>query len=54
MAEDTGNVLGHTYQQHGLTAVFVRPGGSVTFVARQLARPLSDQLRAALRQLTPA
>jgi len=54
VAEDTGNVLGDTYQQHGLTAVFVRPGGSVTFVARQIARPLSDQLRAELRQLTPA
>ena len=36
VAEDTDNILGTTYQQQGLTAVLVRPGGSVTFVARQV------------------
>jgi hypothetical protein len=54
VAEDTDNTLGTTYRQQGLTAVFVRPGGSVTFIARQVAQPLGTQLGAKLQQLSPA
>jgi hypothetical protein len=54
VAEDTDNTLGTTYRQQGLTAVLVRPGGSVTFVARQVAQPLGPQLGAKLQQLSPA
>ena len=54
VAEDTGNTLGTTYRQQGLTAVLVQPGGSVTFVARQVAQPLGPQLGAKLQQLSPA
>ena len=44
MAKDTNNILGLTYQQQGLTAVLVQPGGSVTFIARQVTQPLGPQL----------
>lgn len=54
VAEDTDNTLGTTYRQQGLTAVLVRPGGSVTFIARQVAQPLGTQLGAKLQQLSPA
>jgi hypothetical protein len=54
VAKDTGNVLGLTYQQQKLTAVLVRKGGTVTFVARQVAPPLGPQLTSELQQLSPA
>lgn len=54
VAEDTDNVLGRTYQPQKLTAVLVRPGGTVTYIARQLAAPLGPQLGAKLQQLGPA
>jgi hypothetical protein len=36
VAEDTGNVLGRTYQQKGLTAILVRRDGTVASVIHQL------------------
>jgi hypothetical protein len=54
VAADTKDVLGSTYQRQGLTAVLVRPGGTVTFVARQVAPPLGPQLASELQQLSPA
>jgi hypothetical protein len=36
VAEDTGNVLGPTYQQKGLTAILVRRDGTVASVIREL------------------
>jgi hypothetical protein len=36
VAEDTGNVLGSTYRQQGLTAILVRRDGTVASVIRQL------------------
>ncbi len=54
VAKDTNNTLGLTYQQQGLTAVLVQPGGSVTFIARQVTQPLGPQLGTKLQQLAPA
>jgi hypothetical protein len=54
VAEDTGDVLGHTYQPQKLTAVLVRTGGTVTFVARQVTPPLGPRLTSELQQLSAA
>jgi len=50
VAEDTSDILFKTYGQPGVTAVLVRPDGSVASVAR-LPQP---RLATALRQLTSA
>jgi hypothetical protein len=50
LAEDTSNVLFRTYAPSGLTAILVRPDGSVAAIARRLPQPgLADSLR----QLSP-
>ena len=54
VAKDTDNVLGATYQPQKLTAVLVRAGGTVTFVARQVTPSLGPRLSAELQQLSPA
>ena len=53
VADDTRNVLGRTYRASGLTAILVRPGGSVASIARLATSQLPD-LEASLRQLGPA
>lgn len=50
VAEDTGNVLGSTYRQRGLTAVLVRRDGTVASVIRQL--PQQKQLDTGLQQIS--
>jgi hypothetical protein len=50
LAEDTSNVLFRTYLRSGVTAILVRPDGSVASVARL---PLAN-LETSLRQLSPA
>jgi hypothetical protein len=42
VAEDTGNVLGRTYRQQGLTAILVRQDGTVAMVIRQLPQQKLD------------
>jgi hypothetical protein len=54
IAEDTGNVLGRTYRPLGLTAILVRPGGSVASVARGLPRSRKLNLEPSLQQLSAA
>ena len=58
VAEDVGNVLGTTYGHSGMTAILVRPDGTVASVVSSLARPARQkQLETGLRQLgsaTPA
>jgi hypothetical protein len=52
VADDTRNVLGRTYRPSGLTAILVRPGGSVASIRRLPASQRPD-LEASLRQLYP-
>ena len=54
VAEDTGDVLGRTYRPAGLTAILVRPGGSVLRVAQNLPRSRGLNLGASLRRLGSA
>jgi hypothetical protein len=54
IAEDTGNVLGTTYGQDGVTAILVRTGGAVALVAHGLSQPLDPRVTTKLRQLGPA
>ncbi len=49
VAEDTGNVLGRTYQQKGLTAILVRRDGTVASVIRQL--PKQELLDTGLQEI---
>lgn len=48
IAEDTSNVLGPMYGQKGLTAILVRPDGTVASVIRQLPQ---KQLATGLQQI---
>jgi hypothetical protein len=50
VAEDTGNVLGRTYRQKGLTVILVRRDGTVASVIRQL--PQQKQLDAGLQEIS--
>ena len=50
VAEDTGNVLGSTYRQKGLTAILVRRDGTVASVIRQLPQP--KQLDTGLQEIS--
>jgi hypothetical protein len=50
LAEDTRDVLFRTYGQTGVTAILVRPNGSVTYVGR----PVGPGLETSLRRLSPA
>jgi hypothetical protein len=50
VAEDTGNVLGTTYRQQGLTAILVRRDGTVASVIRQL--PQQKQLDTGLQEIS--
>ena len=52
VVDDTRNVLGRTYRPSGLTAILVRPGGSVASIKRLPASQRPD-LEASLRQLDP-
>jgi hypothetical protein len=52
VAEDTGNVLGSTYGQKGLTAVLVRRDGTVASVIRQL--PQQKELDTGLQEISTA
>lgn len=52
VADDTSGILAATYRQDGLTAILVRPDGSVAFVARSV--PAAVNLEAMLRQLASA
>jgi hypothetical protein len=55
VADDTARVLATVYRQQGLTALLVRAGGTVTYIARDLAPPQGlGTLRAKLQQLSPA
>ncbi len=54
IAEDTGDVLGNTYRPAGLTAILVRPGGSVLRVAKSLPPSRGLNLEASLLQLGSA
>jgi hypothetical protein len=49
---DMNNVLASAYSEHGLTALVVRAGGTVSYIARDLS-PHQDlgPLRAQLQQL---
>ena len=49
IAEDTGNVLGRTYRQEGLTAILVRRDGTVASVIRQL--PQQKLVTTGLREI---
>ncbi len=49
VAEDTGDVLGTTYEQDGVTVILVRSDGTVASVIRQL--PQQAQLETGLREL---
>jgi hypothetical protein len=53
VADDTRNVLGRTYRPSGLTAILVRPGGSVASIAR-LPASQRPGLEASMRQLGSA
>ena len=52
VADDARNVLGRTYRPSGLTAILVRPGGSVASI-RHLPASQRPDLGASLRQLYP-
>jgi hypothetical protein len=58
VAEDTSDVLGKTYGDSGLTAVLVRPDGTVALVVNNVVQPAKlKQAEAGLRKLgsaTPA
>jgi hypothetical protein len=49
VAEDTGNVLGRTYQQKGLTAILVRRDGTVASVIHKL--PQQKLLNTGLQEI---
>jgi hypothetical protein len=49
VAEDTGDVLGITYRQKGLTAILVRRDGTVASVIREL--PQQKQLETGLQEI---
>ncbi len=53
VADDKGDVLVRTYRPSGLTAILVRPGGSVASIAR-LPTSQRPDLEASLRQLDSA
>jgi hypothetical protein len=53
VANDTRDVLGRTYRPSGLTAILVRPGGSVASIAHLLPSQRPD-LEASLRLLGPS
>jgi hypothetical protein len=50
VAEDTGNVLGSTYGQQGLTAILVRRDGTVASVIYQL--PQQKRLDTGLQEIS--
>ena len=50
LAEDTGNVLGPTYRQKGLTVVLVRRDGTVASVIREL--PQQKQVDTGLQEIS--
>jgi hypothetical protein len=54
VAEDGRNVLGHTYGQLGLTAILVRPSGSVASITRDIPPSRGPNLGASLQQLGAA
>ncbi|HEX4660146.1 MAG TPA: hypothetical protein VH307_22395 [Streptosporangiaceae bacterium] len=54
VAEDGRNVLGRTYHQLGLTAILVRPGGSVASVSRGIPPSRGRNLGASLQLLGSA
>jgi hypothetical protein len=56
VADDTRDVLGTTYRQHGLTAILVRADGSVTAVADDLTQQPGHlrQVETGLQQLSSA
>jgi hypothetical protein len=54
VAEDAAGVLASGYQESGLTALLVRAGGLIAFVAPELGQPKEmAALEAELRQLSP-
>jgi hypothetical protein len=54
VAEDVHNILGHTYDQLGLTAILVRRSGAVYAVAYDISPIHGQNLAASLRQLATA
>lgn len=54
VAEDGRNVLGRIYHQLGLTAILVRPGGSVASVSRDIPPSRGRNLGASLQLLGSA
>jgi hypothetical protein len=54
VGDDAANVLGHTYQQLGLTAILVRRSGSVALVERHLPPSGGLNLESSLRMLGSA
>ncbi len=54
VAEDGRNVLGRAYDQLGLTAILVRPSGSVASVSRDIPPSRGRNLAASLQQLGAA
>jgi len=54
VAEDGRNVLGRAYHQLGLTAILVRPSGSVASVSRDIPPSQGRNLGVSLQQLGTA